>query len=77
MPVVGSSAEIRPVSRVGICGKWKDRLGVRVLYHPFVIAIHLAFHLSEYSKLQKRRRLPVFSYIGSVFCKKMMGQIIK
>ena len=51
MPVVGSSTEIRPVGRVGICGKWKDRLDVRALYHPFDVAVHLAIHLSGYTKL--------------------------
>ena len=73
MPVVGSSTEIRPVGRVGICGKWKDRLDVRALYHPFDVAVHLAIHLSGYTKLQRRRCLPVFSFTGSVACKKLTG----
>ena len=77
MPVVGSSTEIRPVGRVGICGRWKDRLDVRVLYHPFVVAVHLAFHLRGYTKVHRRKGLPVFSFIGSLACKKLTGQIIK
>ena len=77
VPLTGSSSESRPVSRVRICGKWKDRLGVRVLYHPFVVAIHLAFHLSGHTKLHRRRRLPMFLFIGSFACKKLTGHIIK
>lgn len=77
MPLTGNSSESRPVSRVGISGKWKDRLDVRVLFHPFVVAVPLAFHLSGYTKLQRRRRLPVFLLIGSVACKRLTDQIIK
>ena len=73
MPVVGSSTEIRPVGRVGICGKWKDRLDVRALYHPFDVAVHLAIHLSGYTKFHRSRRLPVFLFIGSIACKKLTG----
>lgn len=72
MPVVGSSTEIRPVGRVGICGRWKDRLDVRALL-SLDVAVHLAFHLSGYTKVQRRRCLPVFSFTGSVACKKLTG----
>ena len=49
MLLTGNSSKSKPVSRVGICGKWKDRLDVRLAYHLFVVAIHLAFHLSDLS----------------------------
>ena len=47
-----------------------DRLDVRALYHPFVV-VHLASHLSGYTKLQRRRCLPVFSLTGSAACKQL------
>lgn len=55
-------------------GLWLD---VRVLYHPFVVAVHLAFHLSDYTKLGRRRRLPVFLFTGSVACEKLTEQVTK
>ena len=68
MPLIGSSSE----SSWDLWEMEGDRLGVRAFRHPFVV-VHVAFHLSGYTKLQRRRCLPVFSFTGSVACKKLTG----
>lgn len=51
-----------------------------MLYHPlflFVAAVHLAFLLSDYTKLHTRRvkHLPVFLFAGSVAWETLTGQV--